>query len=381
MHTDQSTVRHRSQQQRKHPAAPQAAGGSKPGSLDIREIASRARVSTATVSRAINGVPSVASHLAKRVWKVINETGYYPDVRARSLVSGRSRTLGLIVSEITNPFFPEIIQVFENVAVDNNFEILVASTIHDSEQTRLSVRRMIERRVAGVAVITFGNEESLLQDLQLRNIPLVFVDVGPAWPRISNIRVDYHCGLREAVQHLAALRHTDIAFVSGPLDLKTARARQNAFSAALKEIRLSVRPEYMVQGDHTMEGGMAVAGPLLHSNRPPTAIICSNDMTAIGVMRKARELGLQIPRDLSLIGFDDIRLARYVIPSLTTVQMPQDKLARLAFEALVADVQRKLPQTKGSEYVLQTSLVVRDSTGESPLAESAVSHAARGVSE
>lgn len=361
MRTEEPTL-HRTRRRKKNAASSSIETG-QADALDLREIASRANVSTATVSRTINRVPSVGRHLASRVWKVINETGYYPDVRARTLVSGRSRIFGLIVSEITNPFFPEIVQVFENLAVQNNYEILVASTVHDPERTRLSVRRMIERRVAGVAVITFGNEELLLQDLQFRKIPLVLVDVGPALPRISNIRVDYHSGLREAVQHLAALRHADVAFVSGPLELRSARARQDAFVAAVKEIGLAIRSEYLVRGDHTMEGGMVAAEPLLSSAARPSAIVCSNDMTAIGVMRKARELGIRIPADLSLIGFDDIRLSRFVIPSLTTVQMPQDKLAQLAFQALFAEMQRKTPLPKGCEYVLQTSLVLRDSTG------------------
>jgi LacI family transcriptional regulator len=356
MRTDQTTVRRRKKQLPSHPSK-----SSKENSLDIREIALRAKVSTATVSRTINRVPSVARHLAKRVWKVIDETGYYPDARARSLVSGRSRTFGLIVSEITNPFFPEIVQAFEKMAVENNYEILLASTVHDSERTKMSVRRMIERRVEGVAVITFDNE--VLEDLQVRNLPLVFVDVGPPLPRVSNIRVDYQRGLRQAVQHLAALRHTDIAFVSGPLELKSALARQQAFVTALKEIGLPVRPEYLVHGNHTMEGGMEVAGSLLGTSHRPTAVVCSNDMTAIGVMRKAHELGMRIPEDLSLVGFDDIRLSRFVIPSLTTVQMPQEKIAQLAFQALFAEIQRKAPLPRGGEYILQTNLVTRDSTG------------------
>lgn len=337
-------------------------------SLDIREIASRARVSTATVSRTINRVPTVTHHLAKRVWKVINEVGYYPDVRARSLVSGRSRTFGLIVSEITNPFFPEIVQALEDVAVEHNYEVLVSSTVHDSERMKISVRRMLERRVEGVAVITFGNEELLLQDLQFRNIPLVFVDVGPPLPRISNIRVDYQCGLRQAVQHLAALRHSEVAFVSGPLELKTAVSRQEAFIASLKEIALPVRPEFLVPGNHTMEGGMAAACQLLSSSYRPTAIVCSNDLSAIGVMHKAHEMEFRIPQDLSVIGFDDIRLAQFVIPSLTTVRMSQEELAKLTFRALFDEVQRKAPLPGGTEHILRTNLVARSSTTVAPAA-------------
>lgn len=146
--------------------------------MDIREIARRAKVSTATVSRAINRVPTVDPQLAKRVWRVVDELGYYPNIQARALVSGRSRIFGLIVSEFTNPFFPEIVQTFENLAVENNYEILITSTVNDPKRMELSVRRMIERRVDGVAILTFGMEEGLLEHLRYRKVPLVFVDVG-----------------------------------------------------------------------------------------------------------------------------------------------------------------------------------------------------------
>src|SRR5216110_3644316 len=147
--------------------------------MDIRQVATRARVSTATVSRTINHIPTVDPQLAKRVWKVVEELGYYPNSAARSLGSGRSRVFGLIVSEITNPFFPEIVQTFENLAVEHNYEILLTSTIHDPKRMELAVRRMIERRVDGVAILTFGMEESLLEHLRDRKVPLVFVHVGP----------------------------------------------------------------------------------------------------------------------------------------------------------------------------------------------------------
>jgi len=330
--------------------------------MDIREIAKRARVSTATVSRVVNRVPTVNPQMAKRVWNVIEELGYYPNTSARALVSGRSRIFGLIISDITNPFFPEIVQVFEAIAVQHRYEILLSSTSHDPVRMESSVRRMIERRVEGVAVLTFGMEEPLLEHLHVREVPLVFVDVGPQRPWVSNIKIDYLHGIRQAVQHLAALRHEVIAFISGPLKLKSALARQQAFLRSMREIGIEVDPALMVEGDHTMEGGMAAFSKLLQKSVRPTAVICSNDMTAIGVMRKSNEDQIGIPQDLSVIGFDDIRLAQFVIPPLTTMQMSQAELARLAFDALMADVEREVPSPSGTEYVLKTNLVLRQST-------------------
>jgi DNA-binding LacI/PurR family transcriptional regulator len=330
--------------------------------MDIREIAKRARVSTATVSRTINRVPTVNPALARRVWKVVDALGYYPNTQARALVSGRSRIFGLIVSEIINPFFPEIVQVFETIAVQHDYEILLTSTVHDPLRMEASVRRMLERRVDGVAVMTFGMEELLLEDLKVRNVPLVFVDVGPQRPRVSNIRIDYLHGIRQAVQHLAALRHQRIAFITGPLTLKSAAARRNAFVESMQEIGLAVLPELIVEGDHSLEGGRKAMATLRNAPVRPTAVLCSNDMTAIGVMRQSYEDEISIPRDLSVIGFDDIRLAQFILPPLTTVRMSQTELARLAFHALLAEVQRRTPSPQGTEYTLQTNLVLREST-------------------
>jgi LacI family transcriptional regulator len=334
--------------------------------MDIREIARRAKVSTATVSRTINRVPSVDPLLAKRVWKVVEELGYYPNTQARALVSGKSRIFGLIVSEITNPFFPEIVQSFEDIAVQHNYEILLTSTVHNPKRMELAVRRMIERRVDGVAILTFGMEESLIEDLRYRKLPLVFVDVGPHVPGVSNIRINYQHGIRQAVQHLAALRHTRIAFVAGPAHLRSAMARRAAFEGSMQEIGLPVPPEMIVTGDHKMEGGIQAFEMLFHLPNRPTAILCSNDMTAIGVMREAYEYGVVIPRDLSLVGFDDVRLSQFTTPPLTTVQMSQTLLAEYAFKALRNEVERKSSLPEGQEYELVTNLILRGSTALAP---------------
>ncbi len=330
--------------------------------MDIREIARRAKVSTATVSRTINRVPTVDPQLAKRVWKVVDELGYYPNTQARALVSGRTRIFGLIVSDMTNPFFPEIVQSFEDIAVEHGYEILLTSTVHDPKRMEGSVRRMIERRVEGVAILTFGMEESLLEGLRFRKVPLVFIDVGPRLPHVCNIKIDYQRGIRQAVQHLAALHHERIAFISGPLSLPSAVTRKTAFESSLREIGMEPDPELVLEGDHTMEGGMRAFAELKATRTLPTAVMCSNDMTAIGVIREAYERGVSVPRELSVIGFDDIRLSRFFIPPLTTIQMSQVEIARLAFRALVSEVERENPSPEGTEYVLNTDLVVRNST-------------------
>ena len=333
----------------------------KPAHIDIHTVARRAGVSIATVSRTINLVPTVNPKLASKVWKVIKELDYCPNSQARALVSGRSRLLGLIVSEITNPFFPELIQGFEEVAVEHGYEILIGSTNYDPERMKGCIRRMVERKAEGVALMTFGIEEPLLEQLADRKVPLVLVDLGPERPGVSLLRVDYHQGIRQGVQHLAALGHSDIAFVSGPLRLHSAHSRLAAFQRAMRECGLAIDASRIVEGDHTMEGGIAAAEKLLTGGLPPTAVICSNDMTAIGVLHKAYRAGLHVPGDLSIIGFDNIHITQMTTPPLTTIQMSCFELARAAVTALRAHVEGS-PEPQ-REYPIETKLVVRESTG------------------
>lgn len=334
-----------------------------PERMDIRTIARIANVSIATVSRTINHVATVNPKIAKRVWDVIDELDYFPNTQARALVSGRSRLFGLIVSEITNPFFPELIQGFEDIAVEHGYEILVSSTNYDPKRMSHCIRRMLERKVDGVAVMTFGIEEPLLDQLAKRKVPLVFIDVAPERPGISLLKVDYQHGIRQGVQHLAALGHRNIAFITGPLKLHSAQSRLAAFSKSLKECGISPDPAWIIEGDHTLESGITAMEQLLTAKPMPTAVMCSNDMTAIGVLHKLYRAGLRVPDDLSVIGFDDIHIAEVTIPPLTTIHMSRFELARSAFTALRAHVEESEHSTPKREYNIQTDLIVRESTG------------------
>jgi DNA-binding LacI/PurR family transcriptional regulator len=341
---------------------PRKSGDKTSERTDIRTIARAANVSVATVSRTINGVATVNPSMAKRVWEVIDQFDYFPDTQARSLVSGRSRIFGLIVSEITNPFFPELIQGFEDIAVEHGYEILVSSTNFDPKRMSHCIRRMLERKVEGVAVMTFGVEEPLLNQMAKRKVPLVFVDVGPTGPGVSLLRVDYHFGIRQGVQHLATLGHRNIAFISGPARLHSAQSRQVAFSASLTDCGITPNPAWIVEGDHTMEGGIAAMESLLATDKIPTAIMCSNDMTAIGVLHKLYRAGLRVPDDFSVIGFDNIHIAEVTIPPLTTVEMSRLDLARAAVTALREQVELLGDFSKKDELCIRTNLVVREST-------------------
>jgi LacI family transcriptional regulator len=227
----------------------------------------------------------------------------------------------------------------------------------------LCIRRMLERKVEGVAVMTFGIEEPLLEQLAERNVPLVFVDLGPDRPGISLLKVDYHHGIRQGVQHLAALGHRNIGFITGPSRLHSAQSRLAAFSKSLTECGIGINPDWVIEGDHTLEGGIRAMEALLATEKLPSAVMCSNDMTEIGVLHKVYRAGLRVPDDLSIMGFDDIQMARVTIPPLTSIQMSRLELARAAVTALRAHAENTTPHR---EYKIDTRLVVRESTGYPP---------------
>ena len=329
---------------------------------DIRAVAALAKVSIATVSRTINGSPVVSDRLSKRVWQAIEQLNYFPNTHARSLVSGRSRILGIIVENITNPFFPELIQCFEEIAVAHGYEILVSSSNSDPAVLTTCVRRMIERKVEGVAMLTFGEEEPVLDRLAFHDIPIVLAEFRLEDPKASTILLDYTTGIREAVNHLAKLGHSKIAFLAGPHKIHSALTRENDFRTAMNDAGLPIQKKWIIECDHTLKGGMAGFGRLQALPLQPTAILCSNDMTAIGVLRAAYLQDLRVPHDLSVIGLDDIDFAEFTLPPLTTIRLSRADLARAAFEALRQQAEAPKNTKIQREFLVSTSLVLRGST-------------------
>jgi LacI family transcriptional regulator len=334
--------------------------------MTMHEIARRANVSIATVSRTINCAPNVDPSLARRVRKVIEEVGYYPNTHARALVSGRSRVFGLMVSDTIRPFLPEIVQTFEKLGFEHNYEIFLSSIARDLCQMEVAARRMIERRVEGLAILSFEKEISLIEVFRGRNLPIVVLDKESLEPLLKTVRIDYIHGVRQAVQHLAALGHARIALITGPARLRTTVARKMAFQECMKEIGLEIPPQLLVEGDHTLEAGMKAVSVLAALLDQPSAVLCSNDMTAIGVMRGAFELGLNVPRDLSVVGFDDNQIAQFATPALTTVEMSYIEVANVAFRALLDAVEDQCIGSSREVCSIQSNLVLRCSTNLAP---------------
>jgi LacI family transcriptional regulator len=328
--------------------------------MSLEDVARRARVSTATVSRVLNGVDVVKPTTRARVMKAVSELKYHPNLHARSLAGGRNKTLGVIVSNLENPFFLDVYRSLETDCHDHGFEVLVANTDYRAEQLVASIRLMIGRRVAGLAVIVSEMENVLVQELIDSEISVVFYDVGPSTRNITNIRVNYRKGVERVVDYLTALGHRKLAFVGHHSSLGPINERYRAVLDVLA--RLAPDAEIRESADtDSLEGGRQAARSILSSGYAPTAIICVNDLMAVGVLKELRESGLRVPEDVSVTGFDNIGLSEFCCPSLTTVHIPRDRIGHILFSILSPE--EKDSAAEGKEIVIDPEFMVRESTG------------------
>lgn len=331
--------------------------------MNIAEVARRAKVSTATVSRTINGSDKVSPKTAAAVHKAIKEMNFQPDTNARALGTGRSRMFGLIISDITNPFFPELVRAFEDIAVAHGQDVLIANTNYDPARMQNCVSRMLQRKVDGVAIMTSQVDEAHIGAFTKRLIPMVFLDIGKPSIGVSTIRVDYTAGIERAVEHLADLGHRRIAFIGGPLELPSARTRYEAFHASMASRRIPIKKQWLQEGNHQIESGQEAMSRILASTDRPSAVVASNDLTAIGACGAIFAHGLRIPADISVVGFDDIHLSAFMEPPLTTVHLPRAQIAEVAFQAVFQRYRWPESPKRGTESIIQPHLIVRKSTG------------------
>ena len=332
----------------------------------IADVARRAAVSKSTVSRVLNGdTGHMRPTTHERVRQAIQELGYRPSALARSLTLRHSRTIGLLISDVGNPFYAEVIQGVEDIALAQGYSLFTANTHYNLTRAERLITSLADHQVDGMIIMSSILSEQLLDLVLERGIPSVVID----WPvatedsRVARLHVDYASGIRQAVDHLVTLGHRTIAHLSGPLDLPTSRARQEAFLAALAANGLDPQSAPLYEGTLRIEGAHAALGDLLARRPRPSAILAANDQSALGLLFSAHALGLRLPDDLSLVGLDDIRLAAQVSPSLTTVALPRIELGALAAEMLLGLVQT--PETSATmpiERTVTTRLVVRAST-------------------
>jgi DNA-binding LacI/PurR family transcriptional regulator len=335
--------------------------------MNLEDVARRAKVSTATVSRVLNNASLVKPSTRARVIKAVEELRYHPNLHARSLAAGESRTLGIIISNMENPFFFDIYKTIESDAHAHGYEALVANTDYSSEQLVSSIRLMIGRRVAGLAAIVSEVDDSLVRELQESRIPVVFYDVGAPGRNINSIRVNYRRGIEKILNHLHGMGHHRLGFVGhhgalGPLNERM----KTVMDAMAANPSLEVRT---ADGSDSLEGGQQAARTLLDSGFEPTAIISVNDIMAVGVLRELRERGIRTPEDISVTGFDNIKLSEFCSPALTTVNIPRDQIGHMVFECLAPESGH--PCSDRPEIVIEPELIVRQSTAAASAGEAA----------
>ncbi|PYS81360.1 MAG: LacI family transcriptional regulator [Acidobacteria bacterium] len=248
----------------------------------IKDVAREAGVSTATVSHVVNKTRYVSDEVRARVLAAVERCGYYPNAHARSLASGRTHILGLVVSDISNPFFPELVKSIEAAAFERGYDLVLSNTNYDPERTSHYVRRFIERKLTGVVIMTSELDAELIGELARREVSVVFLDLGQPGVHMSNLRVNYEAGIEEAILHLVSLGHTEISFISGPAHLRSAARRNESFRNSMRR-HLSDTRALVYRGDFKLEGGRRAAREILAARERPTAAVAANDMMEINI--------------------------------------------------------------------------------------------------
>lgn len=340
-------------------------GARKKAAMDQRDIAKIARVSSATVSRVINGSSLVKPGTADRVRRVIAKLKFVPNGSAATLKHGKSSTYGLIIPDITNPFFPEFIRSFEEILTTRDREMLMANTDHRVSRMQQTIHRMMVRQVDGIALLASEIETEPIEALVHNRVPLVTMDRRLVGPGLSDVAINNLSGMRTALEHLRQLGHRRIGYIGGATGPTISDHRKTAFVRAVKRVGLTVNPAFLRVGNYRISGGETAMAEILAMKTRPTAIVTANDLTAIGALRVLHKSGCRVPEDFSVVGFDDIELSDIIYPPLTTLRLPRHELAEMFVTALEAFA--KDPHAAGTQYTVGTTLVVRGSTGASPI--------------
>ena len=324
----------------------------------MREVAKKAGVSPATVSRVLNKTQYISPETEHRVLEVVRQLNYYKNIHARRLSTGQSNLFGLVISEIVNPYFPEIIRGFQGAAWDRGFDVLLFNTEYSPVRTESVIRKLIESDVRGVAIMTSSFGKSTTAELIAAGIGVVFCNLGPPERLTSNISIDYQRGISQAIEHVFELGHRRAAVIAGPGDNRTAITIKHALVAGLNARKLNPVP--VIDCNYRVDSGASAVRSVLSRPKIPTVIFCGSDLIAMGAMNALEEEGVQVPQDVSVVGIDDISFAFLARPPLTTISVPRERLGVIAFEALEKVLKRK--RQKGADYYLETELVVRRST-------------------
>jgi LacI family transcriptional regulator, galactose operon repressor len=327
----------------------------------IKDVASHAGVSVATVSRVLNDHPAVREGTRSRVLNAVTELGYRPNAVARSLRTHQTRTLGLVISDVLNPFFTELARAVEDAARERGYSVIIGNADERAELQEHHVRTLLERRIDGLLVSPTDGGNEVIRDAAAAGTPMVFVDRWIRGLDVPVVHADGRAAVHDLVAHLYALGHRRLAIIGGPSETTTGDERVAAFRAALDAHGLPLPQEYTGQGDFQTESGRRETAAFLDLPEPPEVVFAADNLMALGSMDELRRRGLRVPDDIALAAFDDIPWFLHTDPPITAIAQPTGELGHRAVEALIG-----LVEGRGAASVTLTArLVTRRSCGES----------------
>ncbi|MGR5500178.1 substrate-binding domain-containing protein [Vibrio sp. DNB22_10_4] len=326
----------------------------------MKDIARLAGVSTSTVSHVINKTRFVSEEISERVNSAAKELNYAPSALARSLKMNRTRTIGMLVTTSTNPFFGEVVKGVERSCYHQNYNLILCNTEGDTERMKASIDTLLQKRVDGLILMcsTLEGEKLDIFD-QYPSIPVVVMDWGPMHFESDKIQDNSFLGGYLATKHLIESGHTEIGCITGPLNRHQALMRYEGYKKALNEHHIAINPGWIVESDFECDGGAKSLEVLMSRGALPTSLFICNDMMAMGAINVAHDKGIHVPNDLSIIGYDDIHIAKFMSPSLTTIHQPKYRLGKTAVETLLAKIEKT--SLAADVVQLEPSLVVRGS--------------------
>ncbi|ENM6579767.1 substrate-binding domain-containing protein [Vibrio alginolyticus] len=327
----------------------------------MKDIAKLAGVSTSTVSHVINKTRFVSEEISERVNNAAKELNYYaPSALARSLKVNRTKTIGMLVTTSTNPFFGEVVKGVERSCYQKGYSLILCNTEGDNERMRQSINTLLQKRVDGLILMCSSLEGERIDVFErYPDIPVVVMDWGPMLFTSDKIQDNSLRGGYLAAKYLIDCGHTEIGCITGPLIKHQAQMRYEGYKRAMNEAGLEFNANWIIESDFECEGGYQAFKKMAQRGALPSSIFVSNDMMAMGVINAANELGIKVPDDLSIIGYDDIHIAKFMSPSLTTIHQPKYRLGQAAVETLVRKLDEK--STEAQVVQLEPALVERKS--------------------
>ncbi|MFF2407612.1 LacI family DNA-binding transcriptional regulator [Streptomyces sp. NPDC058092] len=326
----------------------------------IKDVAAEAGVSVATVSRVLNSHPSVSPDARARVLAAVDVLGYRPNAVARSLRTDQTRTLGLVISDVLNPYFTELARFVEEEARALGYSVIIGNADERPDLQEHHVRTLLDRRIDGLLVSPADGSSPLMPGAAGSGTPMVFVDRWIQGVDVPVVRADGRDAIRDLVAHLHRLGHRRLAIIAGPAATTTGNERVEAFREALREHGLALPDAYIGQGDFQADSGRRVTERFLALPEPPEIVFAADNLMALGALDAIRARGLRVPRDIGLAAFDDIPWFLHTDPPITAIAQPTGELGRAAVRALVDIVEGRSPQS----VTLPARLVVRSSCGE-----------------